>query len=190
MKLDISTIKNVKGAALEAEVLEEIGPLTACGEEVAPLGPVHVKVKATNVGKGIWVEGKALANIPLTCNRCMEPFILPLRTSFEGEYVKLPGAGRDHEGKQGVQGSAREAGEELYGFVGDEIDLQPQVRESLILALPIKALCKEDCKGLCPVCGKNLNEGPCECAPRAPDLRMAPLSRLINRGSEDGEPKG
>jgi len=86
----------------------------------------------------------------------------------------------DH-GKARVAGSFRDAdvGEESY--TGREIDLDPVVREQILLALPAYPLCREGCKGLCTVCGQDLNERECGCDRHLPDPRWAGLEKLRSR---------
>jgi uncharacterized protein len=73
---------------------------------------------------------------------------------------------------------------ESYPLGHDRVDLEPLARESLILDLPLVPLCREDCRGLCPTCGKDLNEGHCGCLPAAADVRWAALDVLRLSGDE------
>jgi uncharacterized protein len=73
------------------------------------------------------------------------------------------------------------AEEEVYRVEGLEIDLEPMLRDALTLALPLNPICRSDCKGLCAHCGKNLNEGPCDCTDDDIDPRWAALSELRDR---------
>ncbi len=67
---------------------------------------------------------------------------------------------------------------ESYPLGHDKVDLEPLARESLILDLPLVPLCKDDCRGLCATCGKDLNTGDCDCAPAGADVRWAALDVL------------
>jgi len=67
---------------------------------------------------------------------------------------------------------------ETYPIHGDHIDLEPMAREAVVLGLPLAPLCRPDCKGLCPSCGADLNQGPCGCPPAAADPRWAALDAL------------
>jgi len=69
----------------------------------------------------------------------------------------------------------------LSFYSGDEVDLAPLVGEQAILALPTRAVCREDCKGLCPTCGANRNTDPCSCTTKEPDPRLAVLARARGR---------
>ena len=88
----------------------------------------------------------------LVCSRCLKEFELPLHV---GQFV---------------------VHQELHGE--DFVDLTPNIREDILLELPQRALCGPKCKGLCPTCGKNLNEGACQCEPSRADLRWHALDQL------------
>jgi uncharacterized protein len=77
----------------------------------------------------------------------------------------------------------RDQGDEVFPIEADHhIDLEPVLRELIILATPMHAVCREDCLGLCPECGQNLNEGPCDCRPDDVDPRLAVLKALLDDG--------
>jgi uncharacterized protein len=77
---------------------------------------------------------------------------------------------------------------DLATYENDEVDLEETLREELLLALPMAHHCREACKGLCPSCGKNWNEGPCDCRPSPSDDRWAALKnvKVIAKGPGDG----
>jgi uncharacterized protein len=75
-----------------------------------------------------------------------------------------------------------ETREEVRVFTGEEIDLRDAVEEALILALPMKVLCRPDCQGLCPRCGRELEEGPCECPEEEINERWAEFRKLLGNG--------
>jgi DUF177 domain-containing protein len=78
-----------------------------------------------------------------------------------------------------------EAGETYFAHHdGKVLDIGPVLREAVMLSMPMKALCREDCKGLCPVCGVNLNEERCGCAASTPDTRWGALAKLKKEGSK------
>jgi len=98
------------------------------------------------------VTGRLRTPVTLRCSRCLEVFDKPLAVDHFVFHQPLTGE--------------------------DFVDLTPQIREDIILELPQKALCENECKGLCPVCGKNLNEGACRCEPQKQDLRWHALDQL------------
>jgi uncharacterized protein len=116
--------------------------------------------------------GQVRAELELSCGRCLEPFRLPVDASFDVRF--LPATEVAAEGEREV---AEEDLDTSY-YENGQIDLNELVREQFYLALPMKPLCREDCRGLCPQCGTNLNSGTCDCAPGWTDPRLAPLEEL------------
>jgi uncharacterized protein len=118
------------------------------------------------------LRGHVNGELELTCGRCLEPFTMPVAGSFDLRYVP-----RVVEGG----GSEREVGEDdltTAFYADDQIDLSELINEQFHLALPMKPLCAEDCKGLCPHCGTNLNSERCSCDNKWEDPRLAALRAL------------
>jgi uncharacterized protein len=114
-----------------------------------------------------------------SCSRCLEPFQQPIDSAFDIRY--LPQA-------ENAGAEEREVGSEDLSdaFYRDEqIDLRQLMEEQFYLALPMKPLCREDCKGLCPNCGTNWNETKCNCEVRWEDPRLAGLKALMNRDKDN-----
>jgi uncharacterized protein len=116
--------------------------------------------------------GTVKTTLELACGRCLEPFTLPVDASFDLRY--LPHAANAGEGEREVE----EDDLTTAFYENDEIDLGQLMREQFYLALPMKPLCRDDCKGLCPVCGTNLNRETCTCDRAWDDPRLAPLKEL------------
>jgi len=130
--------------------------------------PVRVggRLQAIGDGRFYW-HGTARTVVKGECRRCLTPADTPVNLEIGALFTQDPEALDDPES---------------YPVPPDatEIDVTPAVREELLLAAPRYVLCREDCKGLCPQCGKDLNAGPCECAPVA-DLRWQPLKALKDK---------
>jgi len=112
------------------------------------------------------------ADVELICVRCLGRFHHPLKIRFEEEYVPTVDI---------LNGANLPPPEDPGSFTIDErhnIDLSEAVRQYALLAVPMKALCKVDCAGLCPRCGKNLNKGKCDCTPDDADPRWSKLAGL------------
>jgi uncharacterized protein len=125
--------------------------------------------------KDIRLRGKLSAGIELQCARCLEPVQQDVAREFELLYRPLGAdAGRDE-----LSVTAAEA--EIGYYQGDGILLEDVLREQVLLALPLKVTCREDCKGLCPHCGKNLNEEQCSCNVPMEDPRWAALKEIRDR---------
>ena len=116
--------------------------------------------------------GSAKAELELVCGRCLEPFRLHVDAPFDVRYLPATAASNDED----EQVEDEDLGTSYYR--DDQIDLNELLREQFYLALPMKPLCQEDCKGLCPHCGTNLNTSTCTCAPAWEDPRLAALKAL------------
>lgn len=196
MKIDVSSILDEKGKRAHYRLAEIPGVLSVGGRDVRPTDPADIEVEAINVGGGvILVRGRAKARVPAICDRCLKPFTLPLEADFEEEYKRALRPREDADGPRGRDGGSESPAEGGPGeeggcwaedgavrtFSGSEIQIRPAVQEALTLALPMKVVCREECKGLCPQCGKDLNLGPCCCRPVGADTRMAPLADLLKK---------
>lgn len=104
-------------------------------------------VRTSRTREGLLLQVQAEAEVQTTCSRCLEEFFLPLSISFD-ELYQFPSRHREET--------------DLILPADGFIDLEPLYREYFILEMPIKRLCKTDCKGLCSVCGANLNKTTCE----------------------------
>ena len=116
--------------------------------------------------------GNVKTELELDCSRCVEPFRMSVDAPFDIRFLPVSEAAADPE---------REVDEEdleTSYYRDDRIDLNELLREQFYLALPMKPLCVDDCRGLCPLCGINLNTGACDCSPAWEDPRLAPLRQL------------
>ena len=118
------------------------------------------------------VAGRVTGKLELTCSRCLEPFTLPVVSPFDLRYV--PRA--DTAG--GGERELREDDLATACYDEDQIDLGELITEQCQLALPMKPLCSEGCKGLCSQCGANLNTATCGCIEKWDDQRLAALKNL------------
>ena len=124
-------------------------------------------------GADVVVQGRVTATVPQMCGRCLEAF--PARVDANVDVRLMP---------RPATGDAIELGRDdldVDFYVDDQLDLDRVVETETTLALPMKPLCREDCRGLCPACGGNRNLVACACAERAPDPRLAPLRDLASR---------
>ncbi|EKU70421.1 DUF177 domain-containing protein [Selenomonas sp. F0473] len=125
-------------------------------------GDIHVAGTVMNTGRTFRVEGRVTACKAFVCDRCLAEGRRDVAHDFSEDYAKTTGEA-----------------DEFTVFDGDEIVIDTLVRDTLLVAEPLRELCKSDCKGLCPVCGQNLNEGPCGCDTFVPDPRLAALESLL-----------
>jgi len=115
---------------------------------------------------------RARTELELTCSRCLEPFQLPVDGAFDLRF--LPAS----ELAQGDEQEVQEEDLDTSYYRDDQIDLNELLREQFYLALPMKPLCRDECKGLCPQCGTNWNTGACTCTTEWEDPRLAALKGL------------
>ncbi len=139
------------------------------GEKVLRCG---VSLDVRKVEQRVTIEGALEADLELACARCTTAFALDVRRPIQAVML-LEAAPEDEEDVE----LAAEQLDESY-LEGDVIDLHELVREQVLLALPEKPLCSRSCKGLCPICGADLNEDVCECTDTALDPRLAVLADL------------
>lgn len=173
---DIST----EGLSLVSEVTaDELGLTEA---DAALRGPVSVSLDLMQADGMIAVTGVLEGTAVRQCVRCLKEYDDALAFSVHAAYARdgkekagarqLKGAesrkGRPTPGKAEIEAEAEDEGDDRYFYQGDHIELAPMLREHIILASPMQPLCRDNCAGLCPRCGKDLNEGPCECPAEAP----------------------
>lgn len=126
-------------------------------------------------GQNVDCDGRILCDCYPVCSRCLKVFRYPLDIPVHLILAPLFESPRQlkMEGKDEVELVKEDM--EFTFYEGDSFDLGAMIAENLILELPMKPVCKEDCKGLCQICGKDLNEDPCGCRPEQSDLRWSPL---------------
>ena len=124
-------------------------------------------------GSDVFVRGDVAATVPQTCGRCLETFPARIEVPIDVRLVPKPPAG------DSVELGADDLDVDFYA--NDQLDLGRVVATETTLALPMKPLCRPDCRGLCAVCGANRNVVACTCATRPPDPRLAVLRDLAAR---------
>ena len=122
--------------------------------------------------------GTVRTTLELQCGRCLEPFLWPVDASFDLRYQ--PHTHNTGEGEREIE----EDDLTTAFYENEEIDLGQLMREQFYLALPMKPLCREECRGLCPNCGANLNRTPCDCTIAWEDPRLAALKALAKPSRE------
>lgn len=175
MWIELGEIRETgKPLHLHREVAQEDLDLEA--SECVLREPAQVDITVNLVGDTVRTKGRVKGHLDLPCCRCLEPVPLEVDKAFQVEYSPDP--------------EVEEEGEELEleyedletGFYrGDRIDLAGLVNEQLLLEVPMKPVCRSDCKGLCPQCGANWNEESCDCSDDSTDPRLAVLAKLKER---------
>jgi uncharacterized protein len=140
--------------------------------EFSGAGPLTGRVHLSRHGKDVLVRGQIEGRLKLTCGRCLEAFELPIAADFDLLLAPGPEPVSDKEEELSTP-------ELDLDFYSDEIvDLEGIIKEQIILQIPLKPLCREDCRGLCPHCGADLNQGKCACSEAKFDSPFAALGRL------------
>jgi uncharacterized protein len=155
----------------------------ALGESFGEDALAHLKLKLTRSDEEVDLKGDLIVTSSPTCDRCLKqyrqertiPLVAHMTPLYENERQ------REREMDEGMVGEVVKEDEEFSYYEGDRIHLDEVVAEQLVLAEPMKHLCSENCQGLCQRCGKDLNEGPCNCVEEHVDPRWAPLKNLIKQ---------
>lgn len=162
LKLDVARLKRSPGESARFNLEADLPSLEIGGESFTFPAPVRAGLVVGNTGTVLSVEGELSGRLTLACGRCLEPYDYFFQAPFEETYA--PAAVEDGE---------------AIPFNGDTVDLTPEALKSIVLTLPMKMLCREDCPGLCPGCGRKLDEGRCACAGEDLDPRLSALKSLL-----------
>ncbi len=171
IQVNVEKIKDSQGETLLFQK-----ETTLSNEEDLPFtGPVFIEIELTSSDKKIQAEGTVKTGIQRPCDRCLSPVEFLIEAPFKEIYFSA-GTTQDNF----LQ-------DEWISFKNEVIDIEPEVVKSLIMALPMKVLCDENCHGLCLSCGKNLNTGKCGCSQEKIDPRLAMLREFIKNGEKNIE---
>ena len=185
-------------ADITADGLSLVGETTAeelglTEDDVVVLGPLAVSLDLTNVEGLVAVTGVLEGTIVRECVRCLKGYEDPLAFSVRAAFIPEPKSTPRHPKRvdsrkahtKVVEPEPEEDLDDQYHYQGNQLELAPMLREHVILSAPMQPLCSDDCLGLCARCGKNLNEGPCQCAEElpTPTVRVVQVSNLKTGGS-------
>ena len=136
------------------------------------LEPLEVRATAELVDNQIRIYGTLHTRLELICARCLEAVVEEVSKNFDLFYRPMTSIARDEEVRLKLDDT------EMAFFEGDGLFLADVLAEQVNLSLPMKVICRSDCRGLCSHCGANLNQEECRCESHAADPRLAPLARL------------
>lgn len=174
MKINVSKIKTISGKTMDVELTETIPELSMDEENIKLLSPLKFSGKIENLGDRLMVSGEISTTVKLLCSRCAEAMAYALNAPFSEFFTN----------HKKVMDDDQE--EEISLFSGDEIDITLHLARAILLELPMKAICQEECQGLCPGCGVNLNQTECQCSGEEIDPRLMALKKLIKPRSTEG----
>jgi uncharacterized protein len=159
----------------------ELGPAS---DDFRLLGDVTFDGILRKKDQRFQLKGHVKAPLELTCGRCAEAFAWPIDVDVDLTYVPEPTASADPD-----EVELNDEDLTTAYFRDQTLDLGEMLREQFYLAMPMRPLCSEDCKGLCPHCGTNLNNATCDCDVRWQDPRLAGLQSLLKNPDPPG-PEG
>ena len=154
-----------EGLTMDCEVNPDLLELPT--DEGKVDGVFHWEGNMMKTPEGASVSGTLSGVIVRQCVRCLQEFNDPVLISCMGVFQSSPnGADQMFRGEQksSVDDDLEEMAEEIYPCDGNQVELGKMLREQVILGSPIQPYCRQDCLGLCQICGRNLNQGPCRCA--------------------------
>jgi len=171
MRIELEKLEGGRGSFAHVYRPEEIETID---ERVRLTQPVQVKGGVKRSGNEVFVNGHVETRAQLECDRCLKPVELPVSADFELEYI----TGAEYESSSAAALNEEEMSVSV--FDGESIDVDEIVKEQVLLAVPARMLCREECKGICPECGIDRNSGQCNCAAEEVDPRWAALKGLKN----------
>lgn len=170
MKIKIQELDKAKNG-VSFDYLEDLSHLEQDLNQLISISPVEVKGNAEKTADVYEVKGKLAAEMKLKCSRCLTDYDYRIEDEFDELFVP----------KNVEQDSDQE---NIHPIDRDEIDISFIVEEVVFMNIPYIPLCHEDCKGLCPTCGTNLNIETCTCEPVKVDPRLADLAKWFDQNGE------
>jgi uncharacterized protein len=140
--------------------------------EIRHSSPLQARGEARLLNRSlgeIRVQGDLSVVVDAACDRCLEAIRFPIENHFDLIYMPADEVAAGDEQETG------QAGIEVGYYEGGRLDVEEMLREVALLALPMRLVCSEACKGICPLCGQNRNQSDCACARQAPDERWSQL---------------
>lgn len=167
MIIDLSSFFDKTTLSMEINETLDLDCIDVNGRDIYFTEPVKITGKIYKVSNDMILEGKIKYKYKENCARCLKEFEKEIYTDLSGKLVEESKAEEDRDD------------EEAIPFKDKKLNLKNAIVSQIILSFPMKSICKADCKGLCPMCGKNLNKGECDCEVDDIDPRMAKLKELL-----------
>ena len=173
MLINLTDVFTEEGKSVVREVPLELTEVDFQGErfKILDKSPVKLTLSHSGAGKAL-VEADAEVSVAMKCDRCLKDVAKKFDLHISAEVISPERANEDEA-------------EEQSGFMdGYQLDVDSLISNEIFTCWPLKVLCREDCKGLCRVCGKDLNEGECGCDTFVPDPRMAAIMDIFRENKE------
>ena len=165
--VNISSILKTLGSEFEITGEYMLPELVSGGEIYAVKGTVQLELLLQNIGPGIRVSGLVSADLLHDCSRCLNPSVTGVQADVDEVFYLAVHGEYDEE-------------PDTYKVEHDSVDLAALIQESLLINLPVAPLCRPDCRGICPVCGQNLNDADCGHQPAAGARKPVELRELLS----------
>lgn len=174
MQIHLSDITDSEGKVIQITPELELDKISFQLGEYPVLDKTPMSLTISNTGnKVLELTGSGSVKVGIPCDRCLEQVSVEIPYSIE----------RKLDMKQSDEDRVEDLDENDY-LTGMDLDVDRLVYLEVLICWPLKVLCKEDCKGICSRCGKNLNEGPCGCKEEPKDPRMAAISDIFSKFKE------
>ena len=170
MKVDLSSVIKVTGAEVKLSSTVGFGDAEFLGETYRFIEPLKVEGRVYNNGQSLTLEANVSGRMVTECARCLDEVEADVEFSVH-ELLSQREEGADED-------------EDIILFDGYEIELDDIIADHFLMNISGRYLCSDDCKGLCPVCGQNLNHGECDCDNEYIDPRWQALADIINQTKE------
>lgn len=178
MKFNVAQLLKEQSGGMRQQSLHE--DIKTIDPDIVPLTTLDGNAQLVRTADGVLVRGRLNTSVELVCSRCLEPFSLPVRIALEEEFRPTIDI---------VTGASlpKAEAEESATLIDTHhiLDLTEVVRQNILLAIPPYPVCRTKCAGLCPHCGKNWNDGPCDCHEDEIDPRMQVLKQLLDDSGHD-----
>lgn len=174
MELNVAAELKMPGLVKSAHLEEVFPEMELAGNRIRFSEPVKLDIRYSFDGEGVNIEGVLSSSVIMNCTKCNEEFVSPFEVDFSERFLKL----------------SEEEAEELdcYSYTGEVLKLNKMAEDLILLNAPLYGVCSPDCKGLCPVCGTNLNTSQCSCTAEddsSPFAALKGLKELLNQFQED-----
>lgn len=167
MKVNIKEVISGQKGSINFEISEKITDMFCFGDEVTFITPITLKAEVMKIDHKLFISGSVEGTAEFVCARCLKRFQKEIKEKVYGQLI-------DNEDEE-------EEMDECYSIEEELIDTSEIIHDVLVTSFPMKILCDENCKGLCSVCGKDLNVDECNCNIEEIDPRLAKLKDLLQQ---------
>ena len=169
MRIELDKLESQGGKFAQVYEVNEL-PLDDTG--VRLVEPVEVRCRVRRDGQAVELQGRLATKLAGECGRCLQPVELSIATEFSERFVRAVSWAAEEQHELQAEDL------NIAVFDGQAIELDDLVREEILLAVPVNVLCREDCRGLCPICGTDRNLSNCQCESNEVDSRWQKLKEL------------